>query len=79
MTDDGYVGNSARPVTVIITATFPKKGARKVVPADIEKAATAAAMAFRAHLQAREPAYEVLDLEVDAQYSYILASTSEAL
>lgn len=76
---NNYKGNQDRPVTVSISATFPKKGARKVVPADLEKAAAAAAMAFRAQLENRSPAYEVLDLEYEVQYSYIMAYANEAL
>jgi hypothetical protein len=76
---NNYKGNQDRPVTVSISATFPKKGARKVTPADLEKAAAAAAMAFRAQLENRSPAYEVLDLEYEVQYSYIMAYANEAL
>jgi len=70
---DTYKGNQWRPVTVEISATFPKKGARKVTPADLDKAAAAAAMAFRAQLENRTPAYEVLDLEYEVQYAYLQA------
>jgi len=58
---------------------FPKKGARKVTPGDLEKAAAAAAMAFRAQLENRSPAYEVLDLQYEMQYSYLQAWASEDL
>ncbi len=76
---DTYKGNEWRPVTVQISATFPKTKARKVTPADLEKAAAAAAMAFRAQLENRSPAYEVLDLEYEMQYSYVQAYAKEAL
>lgn len=74
-----FKGNDLRPVTVEIRANFPKKGARKVTPADLEKAAVAAALAFRAQLENRSPAYEVLDLQYEMQYSYIQAWASEDL
>jgi hypothetical protein len=76
MTDKG---NIWRPVSVEIRANFPKKGARKVTPGDLEKAAAAAAMAFRAQLENRSPAYEVLDLEYELKYSYLQVWLSEAL
>jgi len=76
---NNYKGNPDRPVTVTISATFPKKGARKVTPADLDKAAAAAAMAFRAQLENRKPAYELLDLEYEVQYSYIMAYSTDAL
>lgn len=72
-------GNDWRPISVEISATFPKKGARKVTPADLEKAAAAAAVAFRDYLQARVPAYEILDLEYEVQYSYLQAWASAAV
>jgi hypothetical protein len=74
-----YKGNDWRPVKVEIRATFPKKGARKVTPADLEKAAASAAVAFREHLEARTPAYEVLDLEFEVQYAYLQAWASAEL
>jgi len=76
---DTYKGRWDRPVTVKISATFSKTKARKVTPADLEKAAAAAAMAFRAQLENRSPAYDVLDLEYEVQYSYIMAYANEAL
>lgn len=76
---DTYKGNEWRPVTVKISGTFPKKGARKVTPADLDKAAAQAAAAFRASLENRSPAYEVLDLQYEVQYSYIMAYSNEAL
>ena len=66
-------------MTVSISATFPKTKARKVTPADLDKAAAAAAMAFRAQLENRSPAYEVLDLEYEVQYSYVMAYSNESL
>lgn len=50
-----------------------------MTPGDLEKAAAAAAMAFRAQLENRSPAYEVLDLQYEMQYSYLQAWASEDL
>ena len=79
MADDDYAGNEWRPVTVQISATFPKKGARKVTPADLDKAVLAAANTFRTQLESRTPAYEVLDLEYRWDYSYVQASGVDSL
>jgi hypothetical protein len=76
---DEYEGNLWRPVTVSIRAHFPKKGGRKVTPADLDKAAMAAALAFRAQLENRTPAYEVKDLTYDLEYSYLQHQNSEAV
>lgn len=76
---DDYKGNPDRPVTVNISATFPKTKARKVTPSDLDKAAAAAASAFRSALENRSPAYEVLDLEYEVQYSYTQAYFRESL
>ena len=72
-------GNEWRPVKVEINANFPHEGARKVTPADLEKAAAAAAATFRASLENRKPAYELLDLEYRVQYSYVQVDKSGAL
>jgi hypothetical protein len=72
-------GNEWRPVTVTLNANFPKEHGRKVTPADLEKAAAAAAAAFRAALEARTPAYQVLDLTANVNYSYTMVNTTQKL
>lgn len=72
-------GNHGRPVTVTLNANFPKEDGRKVTPADLEKAAAAAAAAFRAALEARTPAYEILDLTANVNYSYIMVNSTQRL
>lgn len=69
-------GNASRPVRLEITCNFPVEGARKVTPNDLDMAAAAAAAAWRASLEARTPAYKVLDLCSDVAYSYVLARRS---
>lgn len=74
------LGNSGRPVTVTINANFPKApNARKVTPADLTKAAAAAASAFRAALETRTPAYEILDLTANVTYSYVQHASTQKL
>lgn len=50
-----------------------------MTPVDLEKAAAAAAAAFRAALEARNPAYEILDLTASVNYSYVLVSRTQKL
>lgn len=64
-------GNAWRPIRVTINTTLPRKGGRRVTPADIDAAADAAAAAFRASLESRTPAYDVKDLNLGVEYLYI--------
>lgn len=59
-----------RPAQVVIDCVF-EEGNRKVTPADLERAAEAAASAFRTSLEARTPAYRIADLKVCVSYAYV--------
>lgn len=69
-------GDRWRPVVVTMRATFPKEGGRRVTPADLDRAASAAAAAFRASLEGRSPAYDVVDLTATVNYSYVQHETT---
>ena len=61
-----------RPVQMTLSVQF-KEGSRKVTPADLERAAQAAAAAFRASLEACRPAYSIEKVEGGVTYSYVQA------
>jgi hypothetical protein len=58
-----------RPCEIEIEVLFPE-GNRKVTPADLEKAAGAAAAAARASLEGRSPAYKIAEVNVAVDYLY---------
>lgn len=72
-------GNRWRPMTVTITANLPKDGGRRVTSSDLEKAGAAAAAAYRAALEGRTPAYEILDLTVRVRYDYVQVDSVQKL
>lgn len=69
------LGDTSRPVRLNIVATFPKPGTRKVTPADLTRASEAAAAAFRASLEGRTPAYDLVEVTYEMDYSYKVAGS----
>lgn len=63
----------ARPAQVILDITFAE-GNRKVTPADLERAAQAAAVALRASLEGRKPKYLIDNIRVGYKYVYTMVS-----
>lgn len=60
-----------RPALINMEVHFGE-GNRKVTPADLERAAEAAAAALRTSLEGRTPAYSVASVNVEFQYGYVL-------
>lgn len=67
----------ARPAQVILDVTF-SEGNRKVTPADLERAAQAAAIAFRASLEGRKPKYLIDNVKVSYKYVYTMVAKTFA-
>jgi len=59
-----------RPSKIEIEVLFAE-GNRKVTPADLVKAAEAAAVAARTSLEARTPRYMIGEIEVMVDYTYV--------
>lgn len=72
-------GNPERPATVVLRNHFPKEGARRVSSVDLEKAAEAAATAYRTTLEQSATPYEVLDLTAEVTYGYELVKSRRAI
>lgn len=66
------VKKEMRPVRVTFEIVFAD-GNRKVTPADLERAASAAAAALRASLESRTPAYQIASIKGVVDYAYVLA------
>lgn len=63
----------ARPAQIVLDITFAE-GNRKVTPADLERAAQAAAVAFRTSLEGRKPKYFIATLKVSVKYVYSMVN-----
>lgn len=61
----------ARPAQIILDVTFGE-GNRKVTPADLERAAGAAAAAFRTSLESRTPTYTIASITGTVSYVYTM-------
>lgn len=68
-------GDWERPVEIVITAVFPKNPEggknRRVVPADLHKAAASGGTAVRTVLESLDIPYEIEDVKVTTRYSYV--------
>lgn len=64
--------NESRPASVTFNITFADDN-RKVTPADLERAAEAAASALRTSLESRTPKYRIASIGVAYDYVYVMA------
>lgn len=69
---DDRVANRNRPATVRMEFVFYDDN-RKVTPADLNRAGEVAAAAARSYLESRWKPYDIAEINVEVDYTYIHA------